>query len=207
MTTCAGDLYELLASRRSIRLFTAEDVPRATVERVLEAACTAPSAHDSRPWRFVVLDRGERRLQLLEAMEGRFRADLEASGRSKATIARLIRRSRRLLTGAPWLIVVCLDRPALMPQPDERRRGVEHTLGVQSVAIAGAFLLLAAHAEGLGACWMSAPLFAAEEARSSLGLPASWEPHGLVLLGYPAEHPGPREGRPVGAVTVWMENT
>ncbi len=44
-----------------------------------------------------------------------------------------------------------------------------------------------AHAEGLGACWVCAPLFAPEEVRAELALPLDWQPQGVVTLGYPAE--------------------
>ena len=48
-------------------------------------------------------------------------------------------------------------------------------------------LLLLAHAEGLGACWLCAPLFVPQLVVQTLGLPADWEPLGLITLGWPAE--------------------
>ena len=58
---------------------------------------------------------------------------------------------------------------------------------LQSVAMAVQNLLLAAHALGLGACWMCAPLFAPEIVRDVLQLDADWEPQALVTVGFPAE--------------------
>jgi nitroreductase len=46
-------------------------------------------------------------------------------------------------------------------------------------------LLLAAQAEGLGACWMCAPLFCPEAVAAALDLPAGWQPQALVTLGFP----------------------
>jgi coenzyme F420-0:L-glutamate ligase/coenzyme F420-1:gamma-L-glutamate ligase len=66
-------------------------------------------------------------------------------------------------------------------------------MGVQSVAMAGCTLLLAAHAVGLGGVWLCSPLFAPDQARSVLDLPDEWDPQGLILLGYPARMP---EARP-----------
>lgn len=60
-------------------------------------------------------------------------------------------------------------------------------MAVQSVAMAGQNLLLAAHAHGLGACWMCAPLFCPDVVRSALSLPIDWEPQGLITLGNPAQ--------------------
>jgi nitroreductase len=59
-------------------------------------------------------------------------------------------------------------------------------MAVQSVAMAVQNLLWAAHAEGLGACWMCAPLFCAEAVSAALDLPADWQPQALVTVGRPA---------------------
>ncbi len=60
-------------------------------------------------------------------------------------------------------------------------------MAVQSVAMAAQNLWLLAHAEGLGACWLCAPLFVPELVREILDLPADWQAQGLMTLGWPAE--------------------
>jgi F420 biosynthesis protein FbiB-like protein len=87
--------------------------------------------------------------------------------------------------------------------PDVRRQEAERTMAVQSVALAAGQVLLAAHAEGLGSCWMCAPLFAPGAVREALGLPDSWEPQGLVVLGYPAEPGRETSRRDLEDVMVW----
>ena len=67
---------------------------------------------------------------------------------------------------------------------------------VQSVAMAGLQMLLAAHAEGLGGVWVCWPLYAQEATRAALHLPSHWEPQGMLFLGYPAEAPAPPPRRP-----------
>lgn len=190
--SASAGLYALLETRHSVRLFSTEPVPIETVNRVLTAATTAPSAHGGRPWRFEVVERGERRANLVAAFGVRFRQDLEADGTAPEEVERLIRRSDHILLGAPIVVVVGLDARSLRAYPDGRRRRLEYVMAVQSVAMAGGFLLLAAHAEGLGACWMSAPLFAPEAALESLALPASYEPQGLVVAGWPFTGSRPR---------------
>ncbi|GAA4217029.1 nitroreductase [Actinocatenispora rupis] len=44
------DVYEAVASRRAVRAFTGEPVPRATLDRVLAAATRAPSGGNIQPW-------------------------------------------------------------------------------------------------------------------------------------------------------------
>jgi nitroreductase len=85
--------------------------------------------------------------------------------------------------------------------PDARRQQAEYLMSVQSVAMAGQNLLLAAHAEGLGGVWVCAPLFAQEAVRQALNLPGEWHPQGMLLLGYPAVVPKTRPRRPVSEVT------
>lgn len=176
-----------LRSRRSIRRYRPEPVPQTLVEQILEAATWAPSAHNRQPWRFAVLREQQPKERLATAMGRRLRADLEADGVPDSVIGKDVHRSYQRITGAPIVIVICLSMEDMDTYPDERRRRNEWIMATQSTAMAGQNLLLAAHALGLGACWMCAPLFVPELVRETLGLPAAWEPQGLVTLGYPAE--------------------
>jgi nitroreductase len=49
------DVYEAVASRRAVRGFTDEPVPREVLERVLTAAGNAPSGSNIQPWRIYVV--------------------------------------------------------------------------------------------------------------------------------------------------------
>lgn len=49
------DVYEAVASRRAVRTFTDEPVPRAALERVLAAAGRSPSGGNLQPWHVHVL--------------------------------------------------------------------------------------------------------------------------------------------------------
>jgi len=50
------DIIEVIKSRRSIRRYKEEKIPRATVIEILEAGRWAPSSTNNQPWRFVVID-------------------------------------------------------------------------------------------------------------------------------------------------------
>jgi coenzyme F420-0:L-glutamate ligase/coenzyme F420-1:gamma-L-glutamate ligase len=180
-------LLQLIHTRRSIRQFEPRPVARSLIERLVEAACWAPSAHNRQPWRFVVLDGEDRKRELVEAMGARLAADLRADGLEEAQIERDVSRSRRRLTGAPVLLLVCLSMQDMDCYPDAFRQQHERLMAAQSVAMAAQNLLLLAHAEGLGACWMCAPLFCPDVVRETLNLPEAFEPQGVIALGYPAE--------------------
>ena len=183
----ADTLLGIIEMRRSVRRFRPEPVPDALLARLLRAAIWAPSAHNRQPWRFVVVQAPAARSRLVEMMAARWRADLAADGLSDEAIARQVSRSRGRLGGAPALIVVCMTVADMDSYPDARRQANERVMAIQSVAMAGQNLLLMAHAEGLGACWMCAPLFCPDVVRTALDLPDDWEAVGAVVLGYPAE--------------------
>ena len=194
-----------LRSRRSVRRFLSQPVPADVVQRILETAVWAPSAHNRQPWRFVVLATPGARGRLADEMGEAFRGDLLADHLPPDQVQAQVERSRRRILEAPVAILLCLDLTALDRYPDERRQRAEHLMAVQSVAMAGLNLLLAAHAEGLGGVWMCAPLFAPHVVSQALRLPETWQPQGLVLLGYPAVVPSERPRKPVEGVTIYLE--
>ncbi|MCW5875761.1 MAG: nitroreductase family protein [Anaerolineales bacterium] len=195
------DLLAWLRSRRSARRFLPRPVPAEAVDRILEAATYAPNAHNRQPWRFVQLAGAESRQAMLAAMQPGFEAALAAEGLDAERIAAQVERSQGRVLAAPEAILLCLDVDALNQYQDAERNHGEYLMGVQSVALAGGQLLLAAHAGGLGGVWVCAPLFAAKAVSAALGLPDSWQAQGLILLGYAAGEPKVRERRDVSEVT------
>ncbi|NLF67027.1 MAG: nitroreductase family protein [Chloroflexi bacterium] len=183
----ARAVLSAIRERRSIRRYRPEPVPAGLLAEVLAAATWAPSAHNRQPWRFAVVRSPAGKAELAEAMGDRLRADLEADGAPQEVIETDVRRSYQRMTGAPALVVVCLTMADMDLYPDERRQQNERTMAVQSTAMAGQNLLLAAHAVGLSGCWLCAPLFCPQVVRATLGLPSDWEPQGLITLGYPAQ--------------------
>ncbi len=196
-------LQSFLALRRSIRRFAPDPVPEPLIESLLQAATLAPSAHNRQPWRFVVVRQGEVRQRLVEAMGERLRRDLEADGLSSEEIESRLAASRERLLAAPAAIVICVSRAEMGHRPDARRRECERTMAVQSVALAGGHLLLAAHAAGLGACWLGGPLFVPEAVRDALSLPPDWEAQAAVILGKPAESGVDRGRKALSEVMLW----
>ena len=188
--------YRLVAERRSIRRYEAEAIPAETLERILTAARWAPSAHNRQPWRFAILTPFHWKDRLARAMGERLRRDRMADGDPVGVIEQDVARSYARITGATVVIVVALDMSDMDRYPDQRQ-GAEHTMAVQSTAMATQNLLLAAHAEGLGACWMCAPLFCPEVVIEALALPNGWEPQAIVTLGKSAGPGKPATRRPI----------
>jgi len=181
------DVLQAIHERRSLRRYEQRDVDNALIEQVLEAGTWAPSAHNRQPWRFAVLQAFESKERLALAMGARLRADLVADYVPENVIEKEVNRSYDRLTSAPVLIVVCLSMADMDVYSDEARNRNEWIMTIQSTAMAGQNILLAAHSLGLAACWQCAPLFCQDVVRETLDLEADWEPQGIIGLGYPAQ--------------------
>ncbi|MBN2086077.1 MAG: nitroreductase family protein [Anaerolineales bacterium] len=193
---------DLLFSRRSIRRFKPDPVSEPVIRRILEAAHAAPSAHNTRPWRFIVLRDPAVRRMLAERMAEAYARDAEADGQTPEAIRARNARSVDRISGAPLGILALMDESGL-PEGAGRRMEGERLLLVQSVAAAVQNLLLGLHAEGLGGCWICAPAFCPQTVREALGLPERWIAQALIVAGHPAEEPGKPDGRMLDEVVLW----
>lgn len=198
----ADPFWQTLLDRRSIRRYTDQPIPRDLIERLLFAAIWAPNAHNRQPWRFAVVTQAETQQRLAEAMAQRWEKDLLADGADPAYTQRRAAISRARITSAGALVLGCLTMSEMDRYPDPERQRLEWLMAAQSLALALGNLLLASHHERLAACWMCAPLFAPDLVRSTLDLPADWEPQALVTLGYAAET-RIQTRRPLSEVVCW----
>jgi coenzyme F420-0:L-glutamate ligase/coenzyme F420-1:gamma-L-glutamate ligase len=197
-------VFDAIHARRSIRRYTDQPMDRTTVDAALEAATYAPSAHNRQPWRFAVVTSPEAKERLASAMGERLRADRLADGDSPDVVEVDVSRSRARITAAPVVVVACLTMSDMDQYPDARRGDAERIMAIQCVAAAIQNFLLVAHALGLGAGWMCAPLFAPGEVCATLDLPDDWEPQALITLGYPAETAKPRVIQPLTSRVVYL---
>jgi coenzyme F420-0:L-glutamate ligase / coenzyme F420-1:gamma-L-glutamate ligase len=188
-------VLDTIHGRRSVRRYLPKEVSDEILTHVLEAARWAPSPHGRQPWRFAVLRREETRERLADAMGEEWRANLEMDGQSARIVEKRLEGSRRRLTEAPVLVLLCLYLDDLDVYPDEERQRGESTMAVQSLGAAAQNALLAAYDLGLDAGWMCAPLFCPEKVVEALGLDPKLIPHALLTLGYAESDPPKRRGR------------
>jgi len=50
------EALDAIRTRRSVRKFTDKLIPKEVIDKLLEAAMSAPSARNQQPWHFVVID-------------------------------------------------------------------------------------------------------------------------------------------------------
>lgn len=72
---------------------------------------------------------------------------------------------------------------------------------IADTAIAFEHLCLAAHALGLGTCWMG--WFNEEKIRAALGIPASIKVVGITPLGYPDQQPKQRPRKTLSEIVSY----
>lgn len=171
------DLYQLLESRRSIRRYTEEPVPDETLEKLLHAARLAPSWANKQCWRFIVLSEPERKEKLAASMPDN-------------------NPCKRAVAAAPLVIVLCAD-----PEASGKADGKEYYL--LDAGLAMQQLMLAAHAEGLGTCWVA--LFDESPAREACKVPEPYRVVAFTPLGTPARRPSPRPRKELSEIVFHEE--
>ena len=174
-----------IRGRRSIRGLEGPPLSEEEVRSLVELALLAPAPHHTRPWRFALVT-PERREALADRMGAAWREDMERDGVPKAQQDRALARSRRQIVEAPTLLVGCVVGEGLRAYPDDRRDRAEWTLAAHSFGAGMQNILLAASARGLGAFWISAPLYAQDAVRRALDLDESWVPQACIALGHPS---------------------
>ncbi|GAA0267710.1 coenzyme F420-0:L-glutamate ligase [Cryptosporangium japonicum] len=189
---------EALTLRRSIRVFRSDPVPADAIARAVAAAVTAPAPHHTTPWRFVHVASDDVRKRLLAGMREAWAADLRGDGFDEAAIGRRLKRGD-LLWEAPALVVPVLALDGAHPYPDARRAASERAMFQVAMGAGVQNFLVALATEGIGSCWVSSTMFAADLVRSELDLPDDWHPMGSVAIGYPAEPPRDRPARDASA--------
>jgi coenzyme F420-0:L-glutamate ligase/coenzyme F420-1:gamma-L-glutamate ligase len=188
---------QAISTRRTIREFGEGAVPRDVLLEAVAAALTAPvphgSRHRTRPWVWVLLERGPARRRLLGAMAAAWRRDLEGDTVPESTIARRVARSDAVIGEAPVLAVPFLSLGAADEYADPRRREAERDMFLLATGAGVQNFMLALHAQGYASCWISSTLFCKEESAESLGLGPEWLAMGSVACGPPpGGEPPPR---------------
>jgi nitroreductase len=210
------ELLSFLRTRRSVRGFADRPVPRALLERLFEAAITAPSNTNRQPWRFAVVTAPARRAAIVEAVHRR-------CDEIKAIVARSHHADDfggygdffwEPLGAAPVIIIPQVrSYPDLVadliasgggdPAAHHTPASMQAELASTSAAVMN--LLNQAHAEGLGACWMAGPTVARPEISELLGIHEPFRMHGAIALGYPDSQPATQPRKPLAKTVTWFE--
>lgn len=181
---------EFVMSRRSIRKYTSEKPSHVQIERMIEAACWAPSNHNRQGWKFIVFEDRHQIRELARATRQFLKQTLANTNRLMASRADELIHYSGAFDQAPVVVLVMHKKSPAMGKSMLRTASSDLVSGeAMSAAMACQNLVLAAHAMGLGTCVMTAPLLAGTVWNSLEDLPLGYEPTCLITVGYPSEVP------------------
>lgn len=172
-------LADLIAWRRDVRRFQARPLPDGTLDRLIAAACRAPSVGLSQPWRFVTVDDPGRRAAIRRSF-----AEANAEALAAEPDDRAARYATLKLAGldqAPGQLAAFVDRGTVVGHGLGRRTMPE--MAEYSVVAAVVTMWLVARAEGIGMGWVS--ILHPEAVQAALDVPAEWRLVGYFCLGFP----------------------
>jgi nitroreductase len=215
------DLIEAMKERRSTRGFLAKPVERETLEKLLGLAIQAPSAINLQPWEFVVVS-GEEKQRLSRVLLKRMRErNISCGPGARKPLPDYFReRERGLLHvmrpnlpdsvkfqdfvnegscnfyGAPTAVIVTLD-------------SVFSRVRLTDIGVAVGYLVLAAHALGLGTCPIGLITAFDDDIKDVLSIPEGKEVVIGVAVGYKDPDAPINRSRservPIGDVVKWRE--
>jgi nitroreductase len=168
-------VYDLILSRRTIRQFKPEPVPRSILKKIVDAARLAPSAANRQPLEFLVVDDKE-----------------------------IVDRIFPCLKWAGYIVPEGNPRPGREPtsyiitliNSNVRKSGFEWDAGA---AIEN--MILSALEKGIGSCWLAS--VEREKVRDIIGLPEDYTIDSILALGYPDESPVVEEL--IDSVEYWKD--
>jgi iodotyrosine deiodinase len=173
-----------LSSRRSVRQFSDEIVPREVIEACIRAAGTAPSGANHQPWFFACVGSPEKKREIREAAEAEER-EFYAGRAGEEWLDALAPigtdAEKPYMETAPWLICIFAQRRGGVREGEDRKNYYIH----ESVGIATGLLIAACHEAGL------ATLVHTPNPMKFLnricGRPETEKPFLILVVGHPAE--------------------
>jgi nitroreductase len=193
------DLFEIIATTRSMRRLKPDPVPDALIRKIVEAGVAAPSGGNMQRWRFLVVKDPKVKQAVGayykrawdEVVSPRYRSGAPAPGSSPEQFQRMLDAAQYLadhIQEAPLWIVPCMGG------------GTPTRTSGSSIYPAVQNMLLAARALGLGATLTTLYLQFETEVETALGLPADVHSYALLPIGYPMGRFGPVRRVPLAEV-------
>ena len=173
------EFSELIRVRQSDRKYLPQEVEKEKIVKCLEAARLAPSANNSQPWKFIVVNEPE--------LKDKVAALAAGLGMNKWAVQ------------APAIIAVVLETPGFTTRLGGLLKGKEFRL--MDIGMAVEHLCLQAADLGLGTCIMG--WFDERKVKKALNIPRSRRVPLLISLGYPDTQTRRKIRKSIKEVTGW----
>ncbi len=153
---------ELILSRQSDRKYKSLPIDREVINSCIEAARLAPSASNSQPWSFIVID------------------DVELKNKVAKKTFGPLNSFNKFVPQAPVIVAIVLEKPKLLTELGGRIKKKEYPL--IDIGIAAEHICLQATEEGLGSCMLG--WFDEQAVKNLLNVPDNKSVVLLITLGY-----------------------
>jgi len=160
---------DLVKKRQSVRKYILEKrIEEEKLNRIIEAAQLAPSASNSQPWTFIVVDEPNLTHKVAKATRGTF------IGINKFVVQ------------SPLIIVMVIEKPKITTQIGGTIKNKEYPL--IDIGIAAEHMCLQAEEDGIGSCMLG--WFDEKKVKSLLNIPAKKAIGLIISFGYaPMDYP------------------
>jgi nitroreductase len=193
-TSRMAEMYDVMSTLRAVRKLRPDPIPDDVLERVLQAACWAPTGGNAQPWRVVVVTDPEIKLALQDVYEPEwvtYSAGFveRMSGQPADKLAKWERITAagdylaQHLAEAPVILMFCAN-PKRMAITDAKLDRIS-MVGGGSVYPAVQNAMLACVAEGLGCTLTTLHCLREDDVKAVLDIPDGWATVAMVPIGYP----------------------
>jgi nitroreductase len=172
------EFVDVIRSRRTVRSFTSEPVSDEDLKELIDLAVLAPTGMNAQPWAFTVVTNREVLARLDAMVLEMLRTSESMQAFRERGLADLINDpAYSVFYGAPALVTISGNTQAPIAAID--------------CQLAAENLFLAAHAKGLGTCYMGFLLMlgADERVRDLLHIPEGYTMTAAAVVGHPDKRP------------------
>lgn len=187
-------LYDVMSTLRAVRRLKPDPIPDDVLQRVLQAACWAPTGGNQQPWKVVVVRRPDLKTRLADIYRPEWeRYRVGYMKRMEAMEPDEQARWNRMLVAGDHLADHMAEAPVILMFCADFKRMAVTDAKLDRISLVGGGsvyppvqnLMLACVAEGLGCTLTTLHCLREGEVKEALGIPEDWATAAMVPIGYP----------------------
>ena len=185
------DFRSLLTNRRSIRDYQDKEVPLSLIKEMLQDTCLAPTARNSQPCRFVIIQDRDVIKRMSDENKKNMLFDISQDPASplKQLESRFRDEKFNVFYNAPCLVLFVGPIGAAFLDVD--------------CALTAAYFMLSATSRGLGTCWIGSGVhISSQKMLRELGVPEDCRIVAPIIVGYPTGIPPASERHALNIIKI-----